>query len=352
MRVLLADGILDVGVGLVVGVQQCLVGVLMGLVQGGLYLGLQLCLSDCAVGDRCGDLMSLLINGDDNHITRSRAGGNVLDQAADINVQGVVGGICQNQLDISAFGLAGGVGHNRARLNHHILRNVDSRANGNAILHELVDSSIVAGLLRLLHSVAGNLDVHSLILDALHHAVDLNGLQHVGLCASIFQSLNTSSNSVALSLSFLCELLQVLQAGQLFLIVCHIVRSSISLSGVIGGKYFTQHLAHFGIGRNINCGSAQSGEIASSVLDGVCRSNAICDHGENLTNVCGRVRLCIVLRLRQRRPDAGRVKSKSILTFHAQGELHVGVCLCGIVHSHVQFLPSQPSVTLRTAALP
>ena len=167
--------------------------------------------------------MSLLINGDDNHITRSRAGGDVLDQAADINVQGVVGGICQNQLDISAFGLAGGVGHNRARLNHHILRNVDSRANGNAILHELVDSSIVAGLLRLLHSVAGNLDVHSLILDVLHHAVDLNGLQHVGLCASIFQSLNTSSNSVALGLSFLCELLQVLQAGQLFLIVCHIV---------------------------------------------------------------------------------------------------------------------------------
>ncbi len=33
VRVLLADGILDVGVGLVVGVQQCLVGVLMGLVQ-------------------------------------------------------------------------------------------------------------------------------------------------------------------------------------------------------------------------------------------------------------------------------------------------------------------------------
>ena len=284
--------------------------------------------------------MSLLINGDDNHITRSRAGGNVLDQAADINVQGVVGGICQNQLDISAFGLAGGVGHNRARLNHHILRNVDSRANGNAILHELVDSSIVAGLLRLLHSVAGNLDVHSLILDALHHAVDLNGLQHVGLCASIFQSLNTSSNSVALSLSFLCELLQVLQAGQLFLIVCHIVHSSISLSGVIGGKYFTQHFAHLRIGCDVNRCSAQRGEITGGILDGVRGGNPVHDHGEDLTDVGGRVRLRIVLRVSHRRPHAGRVKRKSVLTLHAQGELHVGVGLCGIVHSHVQFLPS------------
>ena len=136
-----------------------------------------------------------------------------------------------------------------------------------------------------LAGLGGHGDVHSLILDALHHAVDLNGLQHVGLCANIFQSLNTSSNSVALSLSFLCELLQVLQAGQLFLNVCHIVHSSISLSGVIGGKYFTQHLAHFGIGRNINCGSAQRGEIAVSVLDAVCRINAIFDHGETLTKV-------------------------------------------------------------------
>ena len=188
--------------------------------------------------------------------------------------------------------------------------------------------------------LGGHGDVDGLAADGLRRAVHLDALDDVGLCANIFQSLNTSSNSVALSLSFLCELLQVLQAGQLFLIVCHIVHSSISLSGVIGGKYFTQHFAHLRIGCDVNRRSAQRGEITGGILDGVRGGNPVHDHGEDLTDVGGRVRLRIVLRVSHRRPHAGGVKRKSILTFHAQGELHVGVGLCGIVHSHVQFLPS------------
>ena len=84
----------------------------------------------------------------------------------------------------------------------------------------------------------------------------------------------------------------------------------------------------------------QRGEITGGILDGVRGGNPVHDHGEDLTDVGGRVRLRIVLRVSHRRPHAGGVKRKSILTFHAQGELHVGVGLCGIVHSHVQFLPS------------
>ena len=108
-------------------VQLGLIRVGVRLANGRLHIGVELCKGNSTIGDSCSDFM-VGINGNNDHVTSSRAGGHILNQAVNIDVNVVLGCIGKNQMQVST-GLAPitcsllclhGTG-----LHNHILRDID-----------------------------------------------------------------------------------------------------------------------------------------------------------------------------------------------------------------------------------